>query len=85
MGTTNRTKVSRGGRVVIPAKYRKALGIAIGDNVVLRMEKGELRIKSLRASIKAVQDLFRAHVGKSRSIVDELIKERRAEAKRERE
>jgi AbrB family looped-hinge helix DNA binding protein len=83
METTHRTKVSNGGRIVIPSEYRKAMGLSVGDDVVIRLEKGELRLNSLRESVKAAQDLVRSYVGKNRSLADELIKERRSEAKRE--
>lgn len=69
--------------MVIPSEYRKAMGLSIGDEVVIRLEKGELRLKSLRESVKSAQALVRSYIGKNRSLVDELIAERRSEAKRE--
>ena len=39
-----KAKVGQGGRLVIPAEYRRALGIEVGDTVVLRLEDGELRV-----------------------------------------
>ena len=39
-----RLRVNENGRVVIPAAFRKALGIKVGDEVVLRVQDGELRI-----------------------------------------
>jgi len=44
MDEETRTRVSQNGRVVIPASFRKALGINVGDEVVLRIEDDELRI-----------------------------------------
>src|SRR5207248_1536702 len=34
-------KLGEGGRVVIPAEYRKALGVKPGDDIVLRLQDGE--------------------------------------------
>jgi AbrB family looped-hinge helix DNA binding protein len=78
-----RTRVNQNGRVVIPAAFRKAMGINIGDEVVLRMEDDELRILTLKRRIERAQRLVRQHVKPGTSLVDELIAERREAAKRE--
>jgi AbrB family looped-hinge helix DNA binding protein len=77
------TKIAEGGRVVIPAEHRRALGLEIGDEVILRVEGGELRILTRTEAIKRAQEKVRRHVKGSRSLVDELSAERRAEAGRE--
>jgi AbrB family looped-hinge helix DNA binding protein len=78
-----RTRVNENGRVVIPAAFRKAMGINVGDEVVLRMEDNELRILTLKQRIERAQRLVRQHVKPGTSLVDELIAERREAAKRE--
>jgi AbrB family looped-hinge helix DNA binding protein len=78
-----RACVSAGGRIVIPASFRKALGISVGEEVVLRIEDDELRIFTLKTRIKRAQRLVRRHVAKGVSLVDELIAERRRGAGRE--
>jgi len=78
-----RTRVNENGRVVIPASFRKALGIDVGDEVVLRIEDNELRILTLKQRIERAQRLVRQHVKPGTSLVDELIAERRQAAKRE--
>ena len=78
-----RTRVNENGRVVIPAAFRKAMGIDIGDEVVLRIEDDELRISTLKRRIEQAQRLVRQHVKPGTSLVDELIAERRKAAKRE--
>lgn len=45
-----RLKVNENGSVVIPASFRKALGI--GDEIVLRMEDDELRITTMKRRIE---------------------------------
>ena len=47
-----RTRVNQNGRVVIPASFRKAMGIEVGDEVVLRMEDDELRITTQERRIQ---------------------------------
>jgi AbrB family looped-hinge helix DNA binding protein len=78
-----RQRVNENGRVVIPASFRKALGINIGDEVVLRMEDDELRITTLKRRIERAQRLVRKHVERGTSLVDELIDERREAARNE--
>jgi AbrB family looped-hinge helix DNA binding protein len=81
--TETRQRVNENGRVVIPASFRKALGINIGDEVVLRMEDDELRITTLKRRVERAQRLVRKHVKRGMSLVDELIAERREAARNE--
>jgi len=78
-----RSRVNENGRVVIPAPFRRALGINIGDEVVLRIEDDELRISTLRRRIERAQRLVRKHVKPGTSLADELIAERREASRRE--
>jgi AbrB family looped-hinge helix DNA binding protein len=78
-----RQRVNENGRVVIPASFRKALGINIGDEVVLRMEDDELKITTLKRRIERAQRLVRKHVKRGTSLVDNLIAERRKAARNE--
>jgi AbrB family looped-hinge helix DNA binding protein len=83
MSLETRQKVNENGRVVIPAAFRKALGIRTGDEVVLRMEDDELRITTMKRRIERAQRLVRKYVKPGTSLVDELIAERRREAQNE--
>ena len=78
-----RTRLNENGRLVIPASFRKALGINPGDEVVLRLEDDELRITTLKHRIARAQRLIRKYVKPGVSLVDELIAERREEARKE--
>jgi len=70
------TRINENGRVVIPAAFRRALGINPGETVVLRLENDELRITTLRQRLAKAQQLVRAHVPPTTSLADELIAER---------
>jgi AbrB family looped-hinge helix DNA binding protein len=83
MSLETRQKVNENGRVVIPAAFRKALGISPGDEVVLRMEDDELRITTMKRRIERAQRHVRKYVKPGVSLVDELIAERRREAQNE--
>ena len=83
MRLKTRMRVNENGRVVIPASFRKRLGIRIGDEVVLQIEDNELRIITLTRNIERAQRLVRKHVKPGTSLVDELIAERREAARNE--
>ncbi|MBI3646446.1 MAG: AbrB/MazE/SpoVT family DNA-binding domain-containing protein [Acidobacteriales bacterium] len=83
MDTETRMRVNENGRVVIPASFRKALGINAGDEIVLRIEDDELRIMTLKRRLERAQQRIRRYIEPGRSLVDELIAERREAAKRE--
>jgi AbrB family looped-hinge helix DNA binding protein len=78
-----RMRINENGRVVIPASFRKRLGIRAGDEVVLQIQDDELRITTLKRNIERAQRLVRKHVKAGTSLVDELIGERREAARNE--
>jgi AbrB family looped-hinge helix DNA binding protein len=80
-----RLKIDSAGRVVIPAEMRAAMLVKPGDIVTADVADGEFRIVSPEVALKRVQAFARKwkaeHPGAS--VVDELIAERREEARRE--
>src|SRR2546427_12783860 len=83
MSSETRLRVNENGRVVIPASFRRALGIKAGDEILLRMEDDELRITTMKKRIERARRLVRKYVKPGVSLVDELIADRRREAARE--
>lgn len=75
--------MTQGGRIVIPAAYRKVLGVQIGDELLLQLEGGALRVYTRVEALKRAQQLVRKYVPKGVSLVEELLRERRLEADRE--
>jgi AbrB family looped-hinge helix DNA binding protein len=71
-------QLGKNGEVRIPAAFRKAMGISIGDEVVLRIEDGELQVSSIEQRIARAQRLVRKYVKAGTSLSAELIAERRA-------
>jgi antitoxin PrlF len=75
-----KAKISGSGRLVIPAAYRKELGINPGDDVILTLEEGEIRLVTARHAIERAQRLVRRYVPEGQQLSQELIQERREEA-----
>ena len=78
-----KVKVPANGRVVIPADFREALGIAKGGELIFRWEDDELRIATMKRNIERAQRHARQYIKPGVSIVDEFLAERREAAKRE--
>jgi AbrB family looped-hinge helix DNA binding protein len=84
MSTVVKTKIGVGGRVVIPAEFRKALQLKEGDSVLISVEDGELRVSTVAERVRRVQRFVAERiVPRGPSIVDELLRDRREEAARD--
>jgi len=79
-------KVNENGRIVIPAALREKMGVKPGDSVLMEVEEGVLRVESHRARIRRIQEEFKRFAPTDGTLVsDQLIAERREEARREME
>jgi antitoxin PrlF len=83
MDQQTRTRVGEKGRVVIPASFREALDIKVGDEVELRIEDNELRLSTLKTRLARAQQRLRRFIKPGRSLAKELIAERREAARHE--
>ncbi|MEK7849028.1 MAG: AbrB/MazE/SpoVT family DNA-binding domain-containing protein [Chloroflexota bacterium] len=77
-----KTRMGAGGRVVIPAGYRRTLGLKPGDEVMLLLEEGEVRLLTPQRAVQRAQALVRRYIPEGRSLVEELLQQRREEAAR---
>lgn len=68
------------GRVVIPARIRRKLGLKPGEPMVGWLEDGRFVFMPRKEAIAAARGLLRHVKG---NMADELIRERQAEAERE--
>lgn len=73
------------GRIVIPAAIRQELGFKPGETLVMDIENGALRIETYPERIRRIQREIAEVIPPGVSLVDELIAERREEARREQE
>ncbi len=77
---TEVTRLTNGNRVVIPTAIRKSLGLQVGDSVTLVLENnGEVRLLTQVEAVRQAQTLVRQYVNQDRSLVEELLTERREE------
>jgi AbrB family looped-hinge helix DNA binding protein len=78
-----KARVDKHGRIVIPAEFRRALSIKEGDSLTVELNDGELRLLTFKAAVRRSQALVAKYFSPDRSLVDELIAERIAEAEAE--
>lgn len=78
-----KVNVTEGGRLVIPASFQRALGISPGDTLLMDIEAGELRLRSIAVALREVQAQVQALNPTGRVLSEELISDRRLEAENE--
>lgn len=76
------TTLGAAGRVVVPARLRRALGLKTGDRLVVRQVGEAILLEPREAVRRRLRSRF-AGVSNTVDLAGELIAERREEAKRE--
>jgi len=74
-------ELGAGGRLVIPAPFRAALGMKPGDKLTVRLEGNELRIYTYEEGLRRARELFAKHLPDN--AVDDFLAWKRGEAERE--
>jgi AbrB family looped-hinge helix DNA binding protein len=74
----DRIKIGEGGRFVIPAAFRKALGIEVGDELILRLQDGELHLFQQKQALKKIQEAFKK-IDNGKNTVDDFLAFRKKE------
>src|SRR5580704_9138648 len=76
-------RISKSGRLSIPAAFRRAAGLEHGGNVIVELADREIRIRSVPEAVARAQAISkRLLAGKPDITVDEFIAERHREAER---
>lgn len=73
------TRVNEQGRIVIPANLRQELGLVTGSKLIVRLEGKKIVLEQPEDVFGRLRSTFNSPT----SLVDELIEERRTEAKHE--
>ena len=72
-------RLGTNGRFVLPVEVRRALGVADGGILVVRLVDDEVRLTTPAAAVRRAQRAVRPYL-QGRSLSDELLADRRAEA-----
>ena len=80
---SERVSVDDAGRVVVPAKIRKTLGIEGGQELTMSLEGDVITLQTLHTAVRRAQALAREKRTTQGSVVDDFLAERRAEAGKE--
>jgi len=72
-------RLGENGRLVIPAEFRRRLGLKPGDPLVLRLDQDGVVIESRRAAVRAAQRMIREQVPRGELLTERLFAMRRAE------
>ena len=76
--------VDASGRILLPAKVRKQLKLKKGSELIARLDKQQLVLNTRAEAIRQVQEFFaRYRPTGGKLLSDELIEDRRREARRE--
>ena len=78
-----KSKIAKGGKISIPAIYRKSLKLKEGDEIIFNLNNNELTLTLIKTSLQKVREMINRYHNPNISLVDKLIVERRAEAKNE--
>jgi AbrB family looped-hinge helix DNA binding protein len=81
-GMSTKVVIGPRGRIVVPAALRRELGLAPGDVLAARVEEGRIVLEPRSAVLARIRQRLSV-VPEDVSLVDELVTERRSEARRE--
>lgn len=81
--TVERVILDKHGRILIPSTLRKQMGWDSGQRLTLRSGKYGLQILSPVQALEQAQEEVRKYARPGVSVVDELIRERREEVRRD--
>ncbi|HRC86232.1 MAG TPA: AbrB/MazE/SpoVT family DNA-binding domain-containing protein [Thermoanaerobaculia bacterium] len=80
--TPNQLQLGPQGRLVIPAEMRRELGFQPGESLVARIEGGRLVLEKPASVLSRLKARF-ASLPQGVSLADELVAERREQAREE--
>ena len=76
MGSTSASvRLVEGGRIVIPARFRKAIGAKEGDSLILELHDDGLKLTTRAAGLRRARQILAPFLT-GPSLTDELLEER---------
>jgi len=76
-------KLDASGRILLPAKLRKQLKLQQGSEVIVRLDKEHLVLNTREQALRQAQEYFSQFRPKGKLWSEEIIEDRRKEARRE--
>ncbi len=78
-----KAKVSKGGKIAIPSVCKKVLNISDGDELLFDIHNDQVIISPVKFTLQKVRKMLKERNPSNRSLVDELINERKQETANE--
>jgi AbrB family looped-hinge helix DNA binding protein len=76
-------KLDSSGRILLPAKVRKQLNVREGSELIAKLDKQQLVLNTRAEALRQVQEFFSRRRPAGVLWSEEIIKDRRREARRE--
>jgi AbrB family looped-hinge helix DNA binding protein len=77
-------KIEKSGRILIPAAIRRQLNLKEGSEVLLRVDETGIQMSTRQQALTRIHERLRRYIPENRVLSEELILERRADAKKDR-
>ncbi|HUQ51434.1 MAG TPA: AbrB/MazE/SpoVT family DNA-binding domain-containing protein [Gammaproteobacteria bacterium] len=74
-------KLDSNGCIELPESVRRAWGVTAGDEILLSLEGSELRLFTRKGGLRLAQGIVSRYLRPGESLADDLIRDRRHEAK----
>ena len=67
------SKISKGGRIVLPRNFRKALNLKDGESIIIRLNENGIHLFSLNQAIKNAQEKVQGYNDSKKLLSEELF------------
>jgi bifunctional DNA-binding transcriptional regulator/antitoxin component of YhaV-PrlF toxin-antitoxin module len=78
--THQAVELGAGGRLVIPAPMRAALGMKIGDRLTVQLDGNQLRIYTFQAGLRRAREIIGKYLPKGVDPVEDFLRWKREQA-----
>lgn len=74
-------KLDSNGCIEIPERLRRSWGVSAGDEILMSLDGGELRLFTRKGGLRLAQNIVSRYLRPGESLAAELIRDRQREAK----